>query len=103
MRRLRTTRGLDRLIANAAGPPPAALDIYRAIRESGGPAERLEQEIRRYRPTFIVNQTRTLPDLKLGGFDVDGGAPAAGSLASTTSATSSPTRRSGWRRAAGAR
>ena len=26
------------------------------------------QEIRRYRPTFIVNQTRTLPDQKLGGF-----------------------------------
>ena len=26
------------------------------------------QEIRRYRPTFIMNQTRTLPDQKLGGF-----------------------------------
>jgi flagellar biosynthesis protein FlhG len=25
-------------------------------------------EIRRYRPRFIVNQTRTLPDLKLGGW-----------------------------------
>jgi flagellar biosynthesis protein FlhG len=68
IRRLRTIRGLDRLIPNTAGPPPAALDIYRAIKESGGPAERLVQEIRRYRPTFIMNQTRTLPDQRLGGF-----------------------------------
>jgi flagellar biosynthesis protein FlhG len=68
VRRLRSTRGLDRLIANPSGPPPAALDLYRAIREIGGQAERLEQEIRRYRPTFVVNQTRTMPDLKLGGF-----------------------------------
>ena len=68
IRRLRTIRGLDRLIPNAAGPPPGALDIYRAIKESGGPAERLVQEVRRYRPAFIMNQTRTLPDQKLGGF-----------------------------------
>jgi flagellar biosynthesis protein FlhG len=68
VRRLRTTRGLDRLIANPIGPPPAALDLFRAARESGGPAERLEQEIRRFRPTFVVNQTRTMPDLKLGGW-----------------------------------
>ena len=68
IRRLRTTRGLDRVIPNPVGPPPAALDIYRAIKESGGPAERLAQEIRRFRPTFVMNQTRTLPDQKLGGF-----------------------------------
>jgi flagellar biosynthesis protein FlhG len=68
VRRLRTIRGLDRLIPNTAGPPPGALDIYRAIKESGGPAERLVQEVRRYRPAFIMNQTRTLPDQKLGGF-----------------------------------
>ncbi len=68
IRRLRTIRGLDRLLGNAAGPPQAALEIYRSIKESGGPAERLAQEIRRYRPTFIMNQTRTLPDQKLGGF-----------------------------------
>jgi flagellar biosynthesis protein FlhG len=67
MRRLRSAR-LDRLIANPAGPPPAALDLYRAARAGGGPTERLEQEIRRYRPTFVVNQTRSLPDLKLGGW-----------------------------------
>ena len=68
VRRLRTIRGLDRLIANTSGPPPGALDIYRSIKEAGGPAERLVQEIRRFRPTFIMNQTRTLPDQKLGGF-----------------------------------
>jgi flagellar biosynthesis protein FlhG len=68
VRRLRTQRGLDRLIPNPAGPPPGALDIYRAIKETGGPAERLVQEIRRFRPAFIMNQTRTLPDQKLGGF-----------------------------------
>jgi flagellar biosynthesis protein FlhG len=66
VRRLRTTRGLDKLVTNPQGPPRAALDVYRAARDAGGPAERLEQEIRRYRPRFIVNQTRTLPDLKLG-------------------------------------
>ncbi len=68
VRRLRTTRGLDRLIGNPIGPPPAALDLYRTAREGGGPAERLEQEIRRFRPTFVVNQTRTMPDLKLGSW-----------------------------------
>jgi flagellar biosynthesis protein FlhG len=68
VRRIRAQRGLDRLIPNPAGPPPAALDIYRSIKESGGPAERLIQEIRRFRPTFIMNETRTLPDQKLGSF-----------------------------------
>ena len=68
VRRLRSLRGLDRLVGNPIGPPPAALDLYRAAREGGGPAERLEQEIRRYRPTFVVNQTRTMPDLKLGNW-----------------------------------
>lgn len=66
IRRLRTTRGLDKLVTNPQGPPRAALDLYRAARDASGPADRLEQEIRRYRPRFIVNQTRTLPDLKLG-------------------------------------
>ncbi len=68
VRRLRSLRGLDRLVGNPIGPPPAALDLYRAAREGGGPAERLEQEIRRFRPTFVVNQTRTMPDLKLGSW-----------------------------------
>jgi flagellar biosynthesis protein FlhG len=68
VRRLRATRGLDKLITNPFGPPPAALDLYRAIRTLTGPAERLEHEIRRYRPAFVVNQTRTVPDLKLGGW-----------------------------------
>jgi flagellar biosynthesis protein FlhG len=68
VRRLRTTRGLDRLILNPSGRPPAALDLYRTARTGGGPTERLEQEIRRFRPSFIVNQTRSLPDLKLGSW-----------------------------------
>src|SRR6266700_3771677 len=66
VRKLRTTRGLDRLIANPSGPPPAAVDVYRAARDNGGPAERIRDEIRAYRPRFIVNQTRALSDLKLG-------------------------------------
>jgi flagellar biosynthesis protein FlhG len=68
VRRLRTTRGLDRLIPSPAGLPPAAIDLYRAARTNGGPTERLEHEIRRFRPAFVVNQTRSLPDLKLGGW-----------------------------------
>jgi flagellar biosynthesis protein FlhG len=66
VRRLRTVRGLDRLVGNPIGPPPAALDLYRTVRQAGAPTEKLEQEIRRYRPTFVVNQTRTVQDLKLG-------------------------------------
>jgi flagellar biosynthesis protein FlhG len=69
VRRLRSIRGLDRLVTNPVGPPPAATDLFRAVRESS-PAllEKLEHEIRRYRPGFVVNQTRTLADLKLGGW-----------------------------------
>jgi flagellar biosynthesis protein FlhG len=66
VRRLRTVRGLDRLVGNPIGPPPPALDLYRTVRQAGGPTEKLEHEIRRYRPTFVVNQTRTVQDLKLG-------------------------------------
>ena len=66
LRRLRSIRGLDRLVGSSNGPPVAALDIYRAVRLASGPTEKLEQEIRAYRPTFVVNQTRTVQDLKLG-------------------------------------
>ncbi|MFL5308211.1 MAG: helix-turn-helix domain-containing protein [Polyangia bacterium] len=66
LRRLRAIRGLDRLVASSNGPPVAALDIYRSVRTAGSPTEKLEQEIRAFRPTFVVNQTRTVQDLKLG-------------------------------------
>jgi flagellar biosynthesis protein FlhG len=66
LRKLRSIRGLDRLVASSNGPPVAALDIYRAVKQSGSPTEKLEQEIRAFRPTFVVNQTRTVQDLKLG-------------------------------------
>jgi flagellar biosynthesis protein FlhG len=67
VRKLRTTRGLDRVVSNpSGGAPPAAVDIYRTARDNGGPAERIKDEIRAYRPRFIVNQTRALADLKLG-------------------------------------
>jgi len=67
VRKLRTTRGLDRVVSNpSGGSPPAAVDIYRSARDNGGPAERIKDEIRAYRPRFIVNQTRALSDLKLG-------------------------------------
>ena len=66
VRKLRSTRGLERLVVNPVGPPVAALDIYRSARDQGGPIDRLRDEIFRYRPRFIVNQTRSLPDLKLG-------------------------------------
>ena len=67
VRKLRTTRGLDRVVSNpSGGSPPAAVDIYRTARDNGGPAERIKDEIRGYRPRFIVNQTRALADLKLG-------------------------------------
>jgi flagellar biosynthesis protein FlhG len=66
LRRLRSIRGLDRLVGSSNGPPVAALDLYRAVRTAGSPTEKLEQEIRGFRPTFVVNQTRTVQDLKLG-------------------------------------
>jgi len=66
LRRLRSIRGLDRLVGSSNGPPVAALDIYRAVKQTGSPTEKLEQEIRAYRPMFVVNQTRTVQDLKLG-------------------------------------
>ncbi len=67
VRKLRTTRGLDRVVSNpSGGGPPAAVDLYRTARDNGGPAERIKDEIRAFRPRFIVNQTRALADLKLG-------------------------------------
>ncbi|HEX3698599.1 MAG TPA: helix-turn-helix domain-containing protein [Polyangia bacterium] len=66
VRKLRSTRGLERLVTNPGGPPHPALDLYRAAHDQGGPVDRLRDEIFRYRPRFIVNQTRSLPDLKLG-------------------------------------
>src|SRR6185312_16193326 len=58
LRRLRSIRGLDRLVASSNGPPAAALDLYRSVKVAGSPTDKLEQEIRAFRPTFVVNQTR---------------------------------------------
>lgn len=66
LRRLRGTRGLDKIVAGAGPAIPAPLDLYRSTVQSGGPTERLAEEVAAYRPRFIVSQTRSLADLKLG-------------------------------------
>lgn len=102
IRRLRTLRGLDRVLGNAPGPAPTALDIYRSIKETGGPAERLVHEIRRYRPTFIMNQTRTLP-IRSWAASWRWRRAAGWGIRWSTWGTSNPMRRSGWPLVAGAR
>jgi len=66
LRRLRATRGLDRLVPQTVLDPPAPLDLFRAASASDGPAGRLADEIAAFKPRFIVSQTRSLADLKLG-------------------------------------
>ena len=65
IRRLRTTRGVDRLVPN---PPATAwrAGVYRSVKETGGPADRRGTRSR-FLPTFIMNQNTTLPDQKPGG------------------------------------
>ena len=78
MRRLRTTRGLDRLIPNPTGPPPAALDIYRAAKLGGVPVEKLTQEIRRYRPDVHRQPDADRPRHQAGRLHRHGRAATAG-------------------------
>lgn len=69
LRRLRDVRGLDSLAADRTfeGGIPAPLDLYSAAQKSDPQlAERVLEEIARFRPRLVVNQTRTRADLDLG-------------------------------------
>jgi flagellar biosynthesis protein FlhG len=69
LRRLRDTRGLERRPTNRTfeGGIPSPLDLYEAAKIADPPlAERVLDEIRRFRPRVVVNQTRTRSDLELG-------------------------------------
>ena len=70
LRRLRTVPGADRLPTSdrsCAGGIPAPLDLYQAAKALD-PAlgERILDEIYRFRPRLVVNQTRARSDLELG-------------------------------------
>jgi flagellar biosynthesis protein FlhG len=70
LRRLRDVRGLDGLGADrtSEGGIPAPLDLYQAARASGDDelAQRVLDEMQRFRPRVVVNQVRTRADLDLG-------------------------------------
>ncbi len=73
LRRLQVGGGFDELLNDLHGPPPAALDLYRKAlgrAEKDDPpsaqAVRVAQEMAAYRPRFVISQTRSLADLKLG-------------------------------------
>ncbi len=68
LRRLRGVRELERLAAGKAeGGMPAPLDLYAgALRDAPSLVPRIEEELRRFRPRLIVNQTRAKSDLELG-------------------------------------
>jgi flagellar biosynthesis protein FlhG len=68
LRRLRGTRELERLVtARASGGMPTPLDVYAAAqRDVPAAVPRIEEELRRFRPRLIVNQTRAKSDLDLG-------------------------------------
>ncbi len=68
LRRLRDVRGLelptDRTFESGI---PAPLDILEAVQKSDAQkAERVLEEMQRFRPRLVVNQTRTRADLDLG-------------------------------------
>ncbi|HEX8953066.1 MAG TPA: P-loop NTPase, partial [Polyangia bacterium] len=69
LRRLRDIQKIDKLPVDRTfeGGMPAPLDLYNAVKD-GDPAlaARVLEEINRYRPRIVVNQTRTRADLDLG-------------------------------------
>jgi flagellar biosynthesis protein FlhG len=69
LRRLRDIQKVDKLPVDRTfeGGMPSPLDLYHAAKASD-PAlgERVLDEIHRYRPRIVVNQTRTRADLDLG-------------------------------------
>lgn len=69
IRRLREVRNLESLSTDRTfeGGIPAPLDVYEAAKvENPELAERVLEEIQRFRPRLVVNQTRTRADLDLG-------------------------------------
>ena len=68
LRRLRGVREIERLvIGKAEGGMPAPLDLYEAARRDEPAAmARIAEEMHRFRPRLIVNQTRAKSDLDLG-------------------------------------
>ncbi|HXU70262.1 MAG TPA: P-loop NTPase [Polyangia bacterium] len=69
LRRLRDIQKIDKLPVDRTfeGGMPSPLDLYHAVKD-GDPAlaGRVLEEIHRYRPRIVVNQTRTRADLDLG-------------------------------------
>lgn len=69
LRRLRDIQKVDKLPVDRTfeGGMPSPLDLYYAVKESDPPlAARILDEIQRFRPRLVVNQTRTRADLDLG-------------------------------------
>ena len=69
LRRLRDVRGLDSLPTDRTfeGGIPAPLDLYEAaLKQDPALAARVLDEINKFRPRLVVNQTRTRADLDLG-------------------------------------
>lgn len=70
LRRLRTVPGADRLPTadrGSVGGIPSPLDLYHAARAMDSElAARVLDEIHRFRPRLVVNQTRARSDLELG-------------------------------------
>jgi flagellar biosynthesis protein FlhG len=69
LRRLRDVRGLEQLPTDRTfeGGMPSPLDLYEAAaHKDAALATRVLEEIQRFRPRLVVNQTRTRADLDLG-------------------------------------
>ncbi len=69
LRRLRDIQKVDKLPVDRTfeGGMPSPLDLYYAVKDNDPAlAERVLEEINRYRPRIVVNQTRTRADLDLG-------------------------------------